>query len=265
MGAEPALRRAAALVIGNELLRGKVQDANVLVLSGVLFRLGVVLERVVVIPDDMQTIVSEVKALADGHDFVFTSGGVGPTHDDLTVEAVARAFGVGLVKSLVMEGLLRAHYRGRCTEGHLRMALVPDGAELAVQDGVAWPTIIMRNVWLLPGVPEVFKLKMSLVRERLKGGRPFVSQAVYTNMDEGDLKPLLDRIVAECPEVCVGSYPKWFESDLHDEAHVRWPRARARGGGGARVRAPAARGRAPAHRVVGRRGGPGPMNLSPSC
>jgi molybdopterin-biosynthesis enzyme MoeA-like protein len=110
-----------------------------------------------------------------------------------------------------MEAMLRAHYGERCTEGHLRMALIPEGAELASNIEVTWPTVVMRNVWLLPGIPEVFRMKIAVVRERLAGGTPFVSRAVYTKMDEGDLKPLLDRVVAAHPDVEVGSYPKWSD------------------------------------------------------
>jgi molybdenum cofactor synthesis domain-containing protein len=205
-------RTAAALVIGNELLSGKVQEANVLGLATSLRAIGILFKRVVIVPDELALIASEVASLSQAHDVVFTSGGVGPTHDDVTIEAVARAFGVRLVCCPEIEAILRAHYGKRCTESHLRMALVPDGAELATQQDLAWPTIIMRNVWMLPGVPEVFRMKLPLLRARLGGGRPFVSQAVYTRMDEGDLKPLLDRVVAEYPTVEVGSYPKWFDA-----------------------------------------------------
>jgi molybdopterin-biosynthesis enzyme MoeA-like protein len=91
------------------------------------------------------------------------------------------------------------------------MALVPEGAELATNDEVTWPAVIVQNVWLMPGIPEVFRMKLALVRERLGGGAPFVSRAVYTKMDEGDLKPLLDRVVLAHPGVDVGSYPKWAD------------------------------------------------------
>jgi molybdenum cofactor synthesis domain-containing protein len=204
-------RTAAALVIGNELLSGKVQDENVFALAKTLRMLGVQFARVVMILDEVEVIAREVRELAASYDVVFTSGGVGPTHDDLTIEGVARAFDLPVVRNLRMDGMLRAHYRERCTEGHLRMALVPEGAELATNDEVTWPAIIVRNVWLLPGIPEIFRMKLSLVRERLAGGRPFVSRAVYTKMDEGDLKPLLDRVVAAYAAVEVGSYPKWSD------------------------------------------------------
>jgi len=214
MGADASLPvplTAAALVVGNELLSGKVQDENVFALAKTLRVLGVKLARVVMILDDVEVIASEVRELARQHDVVFTSGGVGPTHDDVTIEGVARAFGLPVVRNERMEGMLRAHYRERCTEGHLRMALVPEGAELATNDEVTWPAVIVRNVWMLPGIPEIFRKKLTLLRERLRGGVPFVSRAVYTKMDEGDLKPLLDRIVATHPKVEVGSYPKWSD------------------------------------------------------
>jgi molybdenum cofactor synthesis domain-containing protein len=222
--------RAAALVIGNEILSGKVQDANVLELARALRGLGVSLERVVVVMDDVETIVREVRALAGEYDWLFTSGGVGPTHDDVTIEAVARAFGVRVVSAPDMEAMLRAHYRERLTDGHLRMALVPEGASLEVTDEVAWPTVRFRNVWLMPGIPEVFRMKLPVVVARLReaGHRAFVSRAVYVKMDEGELKPLLDRVVGDFADVAVGSYPKWRGEDYRtkltfdgrDEARV---------------------------------------------
>src|SRR5271166_365751 len=121
---------AAILVIGNEILSGKVEEANVAVLARELRALGVLLSRVVVVLDDIDTIAGEVTELSRTHDWVFTSGGVGPTHDDVTIEAVAKAFGVRVVSSPEMEGMLRAHYKERCSEGHLRMALIPEGATL---------------------------------------------------------------------------------------------------------------------------------------
>ena len=205
---------AAALVIGDEILSGKVEESNVGVLARTLRSLGVLLRRVVVVMDDVDTIAREVRELSAAHDWLFTSGGVGPTHDDVTIEAVARAFGVGVVSSPEMEALLRAHYRDRCTEGHLRMALIPEGASLEVSDEIAWPTIRVGNTWLLPGIPEVFRMKLPVVTKLVAcstEGRGFVSLAVYVKMDEGELKPLLDRIVAEFPDVSVGSYPKWLD------------------------------------------------------
>ena len=213
MSAEPLPppASAAALVIGNELLSGKVEEANVVVLARTLRGLGVELRRVVVILDDIDEIAREVKELSKSHDWVFTSGGVGPTHDDVTVEGVAKAFGVAAVEHPFLAKQLRDHYRERCTDGHLRMALVPEGATLETSAEIRWPTIRYENVWLMPGVPEIFKMKLPVIIGKISGGSRFISRAVYTKMDEGDLKPLLDSIVAQHPEVGVGSYPKWSD------------------------------------------------------
>src|SRR4051812_18319742 len=124
------MRTAAALIIGNELLSGKTAEANLHVLARELRALGVLLRRVVMVLDDVEVIAREVTELSASHDVVFTSGGVGPTHDDVTMESVARAFDVGVVISPVLERLICGYYGERCTEGHLLMARVPDGARL---------------------------------------------------------------------------------------------------------------------------------------
>jgi molybdenum cofactor synthesis domain-containing protein len=209
---EPRAKTAAALVIGNELLSGKVEEANVAVLARTLRALGVLLRRVVTILDDKAEISREVRELSKSHDWLFTSGGVGPTHDDVTIEAVADAFGVPVVISPPMEKMLRDHYGDRITEGHLRMALVPQGAQLEATEEVRWPTVRIGNTWVMPGIPEVFRMKLPVVVARIgEGAPPYVSRAVYTRMDEGDLKPLLDDVVARFPDVDVGSYPKWLD------------------------------------------------------
>jgi len=125
--------------------------------------------------------------------------------------------------------MIRAHYGARTTDGHLRMGLVPEGAALETTDDVRWHTVRMKNVWCLPGVPEVFKMKLSVVRAHIGSAPRFVTLAVYTKMDEGDLKPLLDRVVEKFPDIEVGSYPKWHDPtyktkltfDGRDEARVR--------------------------------------------
>jgi len=220
---------AAALIIGNELLSGKVDDANLGVLARALRGIGVALCRAVFVQDDVDLIAREVTALSASHDWLFTSGGVGPTHDDVTVEAVARAFAVDVVSDPALEAMIREHYGDRVTPGHLRMALAPRGAALETLPDVPWPTVRMRNTWVMPGVPEAFRMKIPVVKDRLRGGRAFVSHAVYTKMDEGDLKPLLDGVVAAYPDVEVGSYPKWGDPgyrtkltfDGRDDSRVR--------------------------------------------
>jgi molybdenum cofactor synthesis domain-containing protein len=221
-------RRAAAIVIGNELLSGKIADANVQVLARTLRGAGIELARVVMIPDEIDTIAAEVNGLRASHEVVFTSGGVGPTHDDLTVDAVAVAFEVSVESVAHLEELLRAYYGERLTDGHLRMARVPRGARLIDGGELPWPTIVMGNVWVLPGVPQIFAMKMPVVKRELSAGEPFVSLEVFTRLDEGALKPHLDAVVAAHPAVAVGSYPSWKNEryrtlvtfDARDEAAV---------------------------------------------
>jgi molybdopterin-biosynthesis enzyme MoeA-like protein len=139
---------------------------------------------------------------------------------------------VPVVPAPEMEAMIRAHYRERCTENHLRMALVPRGAVLEVTDEVRWHTVRMKNVWCLPGVPEVFRMKLAVVKAHVGSAPRFVYLAVFTKMDEGELKPLLDRVVAAFPDVDVGSYPKWHDPlyktkitfDGRDESRVELAR-----------------------------------------
>ncbi len=202
---------ARAVVIGNELLSGKIADKNLALLARTLRRLGVRLERAVFVPDDLETIAREVREAAAAATWVFTSGGVGPTHDDVTIAGVAAAFEVPVVVSEPLEALIRGAYGDRLKEGHLFMARVPEGSRLVRSDTIPWPAVVMRNVFVLPGVPEIFELKLQLVEATVEPGRPFVSLAVLTSLDEGNLKPFLDRVVEEFPAVDVGSYPRWTD------------------------------------------------------
>lgn len=201
---------AAMLVVGNEILSGKVREANVYELARVLRSLGVVLARIVVVPDELDVIARETKELAGGHDLVFTSGGVGPTHDDVTIAGVARAFGVPVVRAPELEALLRRHYGERIHENHLALANVPQGARMLYAGNSPWPLVTLSNVFLMPGIPEVFRMKLDIVREHLRAAsKPFLSRAVYVKLDEAQLKPALDAIVSRHRDVAVGSYPRW--------------------------------------------------------
>jgi molybdenum cofactor synthesis domain-containing protein len=202
-------KTAAVLVIGNEILTGKIQDLNVAYIARELFSLGVSLRRVVVCPDEIDVIARDLDTLRATHDFVFTTGGVGPTHDDVTIASVAKTFGRRVVRDEAMMSLLRAHYGERLRDDHLRMASVPEGAELLHTSEHPWPTINLENVFVFPGVPELVRLKFPLLRDRLRDGAGFVSRAVYTLHDEADIATLLDRVVAAHPAVAIGSYPQW--------------------------------------------------------
>lgn len=209
--ADPAT--AAALIIGNEILTGKIADQNLGVLARQLRKLGVKLVCAHTILDDIDTITTEVKGLSRAHAWVFTSGGVGPTHDDVTIEAVARAFGREVVVAPELDAMLRVAYGDRLTDGHLLMARIPEGAKLVRSDAIPWPCVLVENVWVLPGVPEIFSLKMALVERELGQATCFVSVAVLTALDEGHLKPFLDRVVEAHPGVEIGSYPRWGDTE----------------------------------------------------
>jgi len=208
---QESVETAAALLIGSELLNGKVHEANLVELARTLRGNGVRLLKVVMVPDELDVIAAELADLSRSHDVVFTSGGVGPTHDDITMDAVARAFGVQAILHPELLALLDGFYGEKMSDGHRRMALAPEGAELLTHEDVRWPTVRMRNVWVLPGVPEAFRMKLSVVRARVKSATRFFAREIFTRMDEPDLKPLLDRVVQAHPDVEVGSYPKWFD------------------------------------------------------
>lgn len=202
-------RSAAALIIGNEILSGKIREANVHVLARELRLLGVELRRVVICADELDTIVEDLAALRAKHDHVFTSGGVGPTPDDVTLPAVAKCLGRPLVRSPLIEGLIRGYWGDEVQDGHLRMADVPEGAELLSNPEVPWPVISVDDVHVLPGVPQIFASKLRLLRDRIGADRPFVSRAIYTIRDEGSMVTVLEEIVEAHPSVEVGSYPAW--------------------------------------------------------
>jgi FAD synthetase len=212
-------RRAAILLIGNELLSGKVEDENARDLTRELRALGVTLARVEIIPDDTEEITETVRALAARYDLVFTSGGVGPTHDDVTLAAVGAAFGMPLARNAELEGLLRVGMGPRLHERDLRMADVPTGARLEYGTGAgtpasssSWPVVVVDNVWVLPGVPSIFRRKFEAVRELFRSS-PIHARAVYSREGEGPIAGILDEVVAEYPTVEVGSYPHLDQPD----------------------------------------------------
>ena len=208
------IRTAAALIIGNEILSGKIQERNLEVLAGELFGLGISMRKAVVCPDEVEVIADELNALRCRYDAVFTSGGVGPTHDDVTVEAVARALSQPVVRFAELEALLRGFFGKRLKDRHLRMADLPAGAELLRSGEGGWPAVKADNIYILPGLPEVFRRKIPILREVLRGGAAFVNRTVLLGCDEGEVADLLDRLVKDHPEVAIGSYPIWKGSEI---------------------------------------------------
>jgi len=204
---------AAIIVIGDEILSGKFADENAAFLIRELRDLGVALRRIEVIPDSHEEIGIAVRAASERFDHVFTSGGVGPTHDDVTIEAIARAFGVRVVKNPILEGMLRAYYGSRLEERNLRMAEVPEGAEMIAADAPSWPVTSFKNIYILPGVPVIFRRKFAAIRERFRVA-PFYTRRVFCLAEEGVIARYLDAVVAEFPDIAVGSYPRFEEKDF---------------------------------------------------
>jgi molybdenum cofactor synthesis domain-containing protein len=209
----PPASTAGIVVIGNEILSGKFAEENAAYLIGALRELGVSLRRIAVIPDVVEEIAEVVGDFARRFDHVFTSGGVGPTHDDVTIEGIARAFGVRVVRDPGLEGLLRHFYGERLEERHLRMAEVPEGASFYQADHPSWPVTAFRNVVILPGVPAIFRRKFDAVRERFRAA-PFHARRVYCMAEEAAIAAHLDAVVAAHPGVSVGSYPRFDEPDF---------------------------------------------------
>jgi molybdenum cofactor synthesis domain-containing protein len=203
---------AGIILIGDEILSGKTQDENARFLIDELRALGVALRRITVIPDVVDEIAATVTEFAGRYDHVFTSGGVGPTHDDLTMAGVARAFGTTVMRHPLLEGMLRKYYGERLQERDLRMAEVPDGCHFVEGDHPTWPVIAMRNVYILPGVPEIFRRKFSSIRERFRTA-PWFLKCIFVTDEEGRIAGELDRIVATYAAVQVGSYPKLLGDD----------------------------------------------------
>jgi len=206
-------RTAAALIIGNEILTGKIQEANLGYLAQELFSLGITLVRAVICRDDIDIIVRDLNELRAKHDAVFTSGGVGPTHDDVTLTAVAKAFGRTLVRAPQIEALIRNHHGARTTDDHLRMADVPEGSRLLASAEVPWPTIAIENVYIFPGVPEIFRLKFPVMRAELGSSAGFFTRAIYTMCDEGEIAAQLAAVAQRYADLLIGSYPRFRSAD----------------------------------------------------
>jgi FAD synthetase len=214
LGYSGSVPTAGIIVIGNEVLSGKVTDTNSPYLCRELRALGVDVERILTIPDVVEVIASEVRAMSDAYDFVFTSGGIGPTHDDLTMEGVARAFGRELALSPSIAGRIERAQARAPNESQLKMAMIPAGASLVDAGDLWFPVVIVDNVYVLPGVPELLMKKFASVRDRFRG-EPFLLKNVYVKRRESEIAASLNELLAEFPELLLGSYPKIGEEDFH--------------------------------------------------
>jgi FAD synthetase len=203
---------AAILIIGNEILSAKVVDENGPFLARELRALGVDLRRIETVPDEIPLIIDALKRCLSSARWVFTSGGIGPTHDDVTIAAVAEAFGRKVVADERILSLLRARYGDRLNAARHRLAEVPEGASVEWHEGSLFPVISMENVAVLPGVPSLFREGFLGIRERYRTA-PIFSRALYLSLGEGAIAEHLDATVAGFTNVSLGSYPRFDNVD----------------------------------------------------
>ncbi|NOE26612.1 molybdopterin-binding protein [Ruegeria sp. HKCCD6157] len=201
---------AAMLVIGDEILSGRTRDANMHFLAQELTKHGIDLKEVRIVSDDAPAIEAAVKALSDAYDNVFTSGGIGPTHDDITADCIARAFDTPIDVRDDARALLQAHYDKSGLElnaARLRMARIPDGATLIENPVSTAPGFTLANVHVLAGVPSVFQAMVASVLPTLTGGRPLLSQTLRVDRGEGDIAATLAALAEDFSDLSIGCYP----------------------------------------------------------
>ena len=205
---------AAMLVIGDEILSGRTRDANMYHLASQLTEQGIDLKEVRVISDDMESIVHATRALSAAYTHVFTSGGIGPTHDDITADCIAAAFGVSIGVRADARAILQAHYAANgqvLNEARLRMARIPDGAQLIDNPVSKAPGFTLQNVHVMAGVPSIFQAMVASVLPSLTGGKPLLSVTYRVDRGEGDIATPLGLLAKTFPELSIGCYP--FQKD----------------------------------------------------
>ncbi len=202
---------AAAVIIGNEVLTAKVVDANGPHLIQRLREVGIPLRSLEIVPDEVDVIVEAVSRARLRAKYVFTSGGIGPTHDDVTVRAVALAMGRKVVRLPEMVALIREKGADAPTAEALRLADAPEGAVLIAQPGSWYPVLTVEDVFMLPGVPQLFRTQLEAVLARLRG-TPVHLRVLYLSLGESAVASALDRVALDMPHVAIGSYPTFDRS-----------------------------------------------------
>lgn len=201
---------ACALIIGNEILSGRTQDVNLNYIATRLTEHGVRLSEARVIPDIESVIVDALNACRASYDYVFTTGGIGPTHDDITADCVAKAFGVPLIQNPQARAILEEQFKARnieVNEARLRMANTPEGASLVENPVSGAPGFRMENVFVLAGVPSIMKAMFESALSEISGGKPIESRTVIAFLPEGTLAGPLRDLQGDYPDIDMGSYP----------------------------------------------------------
>ena len=199
-------KTAAIIITGNEVLSGKVPEQNAQYLARELRTLGVNLKRICIIPDQIESIAEEVSFCKNKFDFIFTSGGIGPTHDDVTVEGVAIGLSRNLTESPILSEMLKQTYLERVNPALMKMAFVPEGTEFIYGDGLKSPVLLIENVYIFPGVPEFLVKKFTAIKERFREV-PFYMRKIFICQDEEKIAEPLNKTLAQFPKLLLGSYP----------------------------------------------------------
>jgi molybdenum cofactor synthesis domain-containing protein len=209
----PLVVTAAVLVIGDEILSGRTKDKNVGYIADYLTAIGIDLREVRVVPDVEAEIVASVNALRARYDHVFTTGGIGPTHDDITADSVAKAFGVGIDFDPRAVAILSERYgNADLNLARMRMARIPDGAELIENSVSKAPGFTIGNVHVMAGVPSIMQAMLDALAPRLPTGQKMLSRSVPAGMGEGRIAKRLGEIQADFPDVIIGSYPSFDQT-----------------------------------------------------
>jgi len=212
---EPAVVTACVIIIGNEILSGRTQDANLAFLARGLDGVGIRVREARVIADDAMAIITTLNAVRHTFDYVFTTGGIGPTHDDITAQSVADAFGVPLILHPEARRLLETHYPpGHLNEARMRMAMVPEGAVLLPNPISRAPGFQIGNVFVLPGVPSIMQGIFEQLKYRLRGGEKVLSRSLSCHLGEGTLAGELRALQSRYPDLEIGSYPYFRRGDF---------------------------------------------------
>lgn len=215
---------AGMLAIGDELLSGRTRDKNIGHLASALTLQGIDLKEVRIVSDEQEDIVAAVNALRSRYNYVFTSGGIGPTHDDITADAIAVAFGVSIDHDPRAMKMLSAHYAERdieFTTARQRMARIPDTADLIANTVSIAPGFILKNVYVMAGVPSVFQAMLEAVLPTLEGGSTMLSTSVECSHGEGTIGDGLGEIQKQHPNTSIGSYPKFDGQTYSTQIVVR--------------------------------------------
>ncbi len=199
-------KTSGIVIIGNEVLSGKTQDINSYFLCTELRQLGVEVQKIATIQDEIELIGREVAEFSRRFDLVFTTGGVGPTHDDVTIDGIAHGFGLKVVRHPDIEGRMRQRLGRDINEARLRMANVPDGATLLATDALFAPVVNIRNVYIFPGIPKILQERFHAIKERFRES-PYYLKNVYVRYGEGIIAAMLNDLLVKYPEIMLGSYP----------------------------------------------------------